>query len=110
MLNPKSPEEVLWSVFPLLLVAIALVGGIFFLPRLQQANLDDRSRASEPVNTPTSPQGALTQPEIICSSLYDPVCGSNEITYPNSCEANLAKITQFTSGECEKPINLPTSN
>lgn len=121
MPNPRSPEEVLWNVFPLLLIAIALVGGIILLPRLNATNLDDRSRASEPTKLPTSPKDALTQPtsrkadtpEIICSALYDPVCDPKTgTTYPNSCEASLAKVTTTTPGECtsNKPLILPNSN
>lgn len=113
MLNPKSPEEVLKSIFPLLLVVIALVGAIIFLPNLQQINLDERSRASEitPVISPRDTvQRDTVTPDVVCSSLYSPVCGSDSKTYSNSCEANLAKITNFTPGECDTPTLLPNSN
>jgi len=116
MREPKSPEQVLWNIFPLLLVAILLIGGIFILPKLNQTNLDDRSRASEPTKSPTSlPREAKGEvgPEIVCSDLYDPVCDPKTgQTYSNSCEASLAKATNTTKGECSKalPINLPTTN
>lgn len=121
MPNPRSPEEVLWNVFPLLLIAIALVGGIILLPRLNATNLDDRSRASEPKIIVTPIPAKTTTPEIICSALYDPVCDPKTgKTYSNSCEAGLAKVLNATPGECKSdkptnsnsktPLSLPESN
>ena len=31
---------------------------------------------------------------------YDPVCGCNDITYDNSCEAMDASVSTWTEGEC----------
>ncbi len=36
-----------------------------------------------------------------CIALYDPVCGCNEVTYGNSCEANCAGISDYTKGPCK---------
>jgi hypothetical protein len=36
-----------------------------------------------------------------CIALYDPVCGCNEVTYGNACEANCAGITDYTKGPCQ---------
>ena len=36
--------------------------------------------------------------------IYAPVCGSDGITYGNSCQAECENITEFYEGEC-----LPTS-
>jgi len=37
---------------------------------------------------------------IVCIEIYDPVCGSNGITYSNSCFAEAAGVNEYSSGEC----------
>lgn len=37
---------------------------------------------------------------ILCISVFDPVCGCNEITYGNECLATVAGVHSFTPGEC----------
>ena len=38
----------------------------------------------------------------ICDDgLYEPVCGYNGATFPNSCYAENSGITIYTQGECE---------
>lgn len=118
-MNPsKSPEDTIKSIFPILLVLVILIAGVIVMPTI---TADPRSRASEPkvVTTPTPLRSTINDlpssptPEIICSELYSPVCDTTKnITYPNSCEANLARASQTTKGECSKPaqIPLPASN
>ena len=36
----------------------------------------------------------------VCIEIYDPVCGCDDKTYPNSCYAQNAGVTSFTNGEC----------
>ena len=38
--------------------------------------------------------------EIGCFTIYEPVCGCNDITYGNECEATAAGVPSFTPGEC----------
>ena len=35
-----------------------------------------------------------------CPATYNPVCGSNNVTYDNICKAALADILEVTPGEC----------
>lgn len=38
--------------------------------------------------------------DCVCIQVYEPVCGCNNKTYSNACEAKCAGITQYTPGEC----------
>ncbi len=38
--------------------------------------------------------------DCLCITLYDPVCGCDDVTYGNDCEANCAGVT-FKKGECK---------
>jgi len=40
------------------------------------------------------------KPDCNCILIYDPVCGCNNVTYGNSCQAECASITEYTKGEC----------
>ena len=36
----------------------------------------------------------------VCTSIYDPVCGCNNVTYGNECEAKAAGVIKWEKGEC----------
>lgn len=40
-------------------------------------------------------------PEALCIKIHAPVCGCNDITYGNSCEATNAGVLRWTSGPCK---------
>jgi hypothetical protein len=35
-----------------------------------------------------------------CDTVYDPVCGCDNATYGNACEANMAGISVYAEGAC----------
>jgi len=41
-------------------------------------------------------------PTAACIEIFDPVCGCDGETYSNSCYAEIAGVTSFTDGECDK--------
>ena len=105
-----NSEETLWVILPILLVVAILVASIIILPGTQT---ETRSKASEPTVVPTktvtpTPSTITGRPEVVCTSLYSPVCSQNGVTYQSECEANQAGVTAFTKGVCPKTKATPT--
>jgi hypothetical protein len=42
----------------------------------------------------------------ICPLIYKPVCGVNNVTYSNECEAGCAKVEVAYQGECRSGTRL----
>ncbi len=36
-----------------------------------------------------------------CPANYDPVCGCDDVTYGNDCEARINGVTSWTEGACD---------
>ncbi len=44
---------------------------------------------------------SLIDPNAVCPAVWNPVCGCDDVTYANPCEAeNYGGVTEFTFGEC----------
>ncbi|MBK8444086.1 MAG: hypothetical protein IPL35_12015 [Sphingobacteriales bacterium] len=43
---------------------------------------------------------AIQYQNILCPDVYEPVCGCNGVTYPNTCAATANGITSWSVGEC----------
>ncbi len=41
-----------------------------------------------------------------CDDVYDPVCGCDDTTWPNECEANAAGVDALHAGECDGPPDI----
>lgn len=46
----------------------------------------------------------LARPDMMCTQQYDPVCGCNNVTYPNGCHARNAGVLKTTPGKCGEPL------
>lgn len=39
--------------------------------------------------------------QVFCIEIYDPVCGCNDKTYPNSCYAEREGVIEWSKGVCK---------
>ena len=51
-------------------------------------------------NTPDCIDSSRIDPDLACTEEYAPVCGCDEITYPNACYAEKSGLTLYSNGTC----------
>ena len=74
------------------------VDGIDYSPAFYLTIEDCNSGCISPIDC-LNPD--LIDPNAICNALWAPVCGCNNVTYGNECEAtNFGGVTSWTEGEC----------
>ena len=72
-----------------------MVGGVDYSPALSQSP-EECQEECVPCIDPS-----LIDPDMFCIEIYDPVCGCDGVTYPNSCYATyFYGVTSWTAGEC----------
>lgn len=62
-----------------------------------------------PVTTATSTKTTVPG-SIVCNEIYNPVCGADGITYPNSCFASVHGITSVHAGTCSGSTATPPTS
>lgn len=95
-----SAGDTLLTALPVLLVLLALVGAVIFFPEGSIFDIRGRAAPVRPTPTVIAVPTATPTPETACSTLYQPVCGLDNVTYANECEAALANALPTVKGEC----------
>lgn len=75
----KNLIQILFFILPLILLSMAC---------------DDETVSTDCIDE------SLIDPNISCITLWEPVCGCDNMTYGNDCVAGGAGVTSWTQGEC----------
>lgn len=104
-----DPKVTVLTALPLVLIITVLAAIVVFSGK---TSFDIRPKAAVPaptiarVNPYASP--IQIQPQTACSDLYQPVCGEDDVTYENLCEAQNKKATVAYYTACVSR-DLPTA-
>ncbi|HBT81101.1 hypothetical protein A2757_03370 [Candidatus Giovannonibacteria bacterium RIFCSPHIGHO2_01_FULL_48_47] len=71
---------------------------------LRDISREAKERLGETLERTLERAGKLRNEEIVCTQIYDPVCGQDGKTYSNDCHARRAKVEIRQKGECPRPF------
>ncbi len=74
----------------------------FLLPLSITLILLSASTCKQSADIPTPNCTEQARSAVMCTADYTPVCGCNQKTYSNACEAEARGIKTYTQGACPK--------
>ena len=77
----------------------------FFSTIISLTTISCKKGAEGCVSTPVLNSGncidsTLIDPNMMCTEQWEPVCGCDGLTYPNSCNAIYSGVISYIDGEC----------
>ena len=79
---------------------------LFIVATISLTMISCKKESESCVSTPLVTNGSCIDSSLIdsnsmCLTVYEPVCGCDGVTYPNSCHATIwAGVSSYVEGEC----------